>query len=110
MLFERKPKSAQGDAPPTLDSRVKTRRDRMAGMWAAELLGLIGKAAHDYAHELAHAHEHTEDDEHVIRRLARDLHGKVTVHEIREKLAHLVQEAKRQLLHEKKGSGDGGAS
>lgn len=106
MLFDRKGKPAGGKASPKLDdASIKTRRDRMAGMWAAELLGLIGKAAHDYAHEVAHAHEHTEDDEHVIRRLSRDLHGKVTAHEIREKLAHFVHEAKRQLLHEKKDDG-----
>ncbi|HSV27895.1 MAG TPA: ATPase inhibitor subunit zeta [Candidatus Omnitrophota bacterium] len=86
-----------------MDDRVTHRRNRMAGLWAAELLGLIGKAAHDYAHDVAHAHEHHGDDEHVIRRLAHDLRGKVTVHEIREKLAHLVQEAKKQLKHEGKG-------
>lgn len=108
MLFDRKHKSPEGGAAASdakaapLDAKVKHRRDRMAGLWAAELLGLIGKAGHDYAQELAHAHEHAEDDEHVIRRLARDLHGKVTIHEIREKLAHFVHEARRQLLHDEK--------
>ncbi|MEW5727480.1 MAG: ATPase inhibitor subunit zeta [Pseudomonadota bacterium] len=98
MLFDRKHKTPGAED----GGEVKRRRDRMAGMWAAELLGLIGKAAHDYAHEVAHAHEHTEDDEHVVGRLAKDLHGKATVHEIREKLAHFVAEARRQLLHESK--------
>lgn len=104
MLFDRKDKTPDGE-PSDLDHRVKRRRDRMAGMWAAELLGLIGHAAHDYARELAHAQDATPDDEGVIHRLARDLHGKVTVHEIREKLAHLVHEARRQLLHEDKDKG-----
>lgn len=113
MLFDRKHNPTDGGSAPALDeARVKRRRDRMAGLWAAELLGLIGKAAHDYAHELAHAHEHTapnplDHDEHVIRRLTRDLQGKVTAHEIREKLAHLVHEAKRQLLHEQKNKDAG---
>lgn len=103
MLFDRKSKGeapAEGAGP--VDPRLKRHRDRMAGLWAAELLGLIGQAAHDYARELVHAHEHTPDDEHVIGRLARDLHGKVTVHEIREKLSHFLHEARRQLLHEDK--------
>ncbi len=107
MLFDRKPKTP-ADGPGGDDGpEVKRRRDRMAGLWAAELLGLIGKTAHDYAHEVAHAHEQTEDDEHVVGRLAKDLHGKVSVHEIREKLAHFVAEARRQLLHERKRSADG---
>ncbi|MBC7907934.1 MAG: DUF1476 family protein [Rhodospirillaceae bacterium] len=101
MLFDRTPKpSSQGSVD--METQVKDRRDRMAGLWAAELLGLIGHAAHDYAREVAHAHESTPDDERVIKRLARDLHGKVTAHEIREKLTHLVGEARRQLLNERK--------
>lgn len=90
-----------------MDERITHRRNRMVGLWAAELLGLIGKAAHDYAQDVAHAHEQHADDEHVIKRLSRDLHGKVTAHEIRQKLAHYVAEAKRQLLHEDKKSGNG---
>lgn len=85
-----------------MDERIKHRRNRMMGLWAAELLGLIGKAAHDYAHDVAHAHEQQADDEHVVARLKKDLHGKVSVHEIREKLVHFVHEAKRQLLSEDK--------
>jgi len=96
MLFDRK-----GEMPE-LDARARRHRDRMAGMWAAELLGLIGHAAQDYARDVAHAQESTPDDERVVGRLARDLHGKVTAHEIREKLAHLLHEARRQLLSERK--------
>lgn len=80
------------------------RRNRMAGLWAAELLGLLGHAARDYAHDLAHAHaqDHDHDgdgdgDEKLIQRLGKDLRGKVDIHEIREKLSHLLQEARRQL-------------
>lgn len=111
MLFDRtKAKAASDTAAPDLESQVRLHRDRMAGMWAAELLGLIGHAAHDYARELAHPHEagprETEaagdeervDEERVVGRLSRDLRGKVGPHEIREKLAHLLNEARRQLL------------
>ena len=77
-------------------------RNRMAGMWAAELLGLIGQTAHDYARELVHTHEREPEDG-VVHRLTRDLQGKVAVHEIREKLAHFLHEAKRQLMSGEKG-------
>jgi hypothetical protein len=74
-------------------------RDRMAGLWAAELLGLIGQAAQDYAHDLMRAQRLEDDPEDpVAHRLARDLNGKVGIHEIRAKLAHLLHDAKRQLL------------
>ncbi len=88
-----------------VETRVKQRRNRMAGLWAAELLGLIGQAAQDYAREVTYAHEDASDDEErVTQRLATDLHGRVTIHEIREKLAHLIHEARRQLSHDDKDS------
>lgn len=102
MLFGRHSKESPGtpkpeDADP---HAVKHHRDRMAGMWAAELLGLIGQTAQDYARELAATHREDDhhDDEKVAHRLAGDLHGKANLGEIRDKLAHLVHEARRQLL------------
>lgn len=103
MLFERTHKVASAQTAPDLEAQARHHRDRMAGLWAAELLGLIGHAAHDYAHDLAHAHETAppdeggHDDDPVLGRLVRDLRGKVSAHEIREKLAHLLHEARRQL-------------
>jgi hypothetical protein len=87
---------------PTLEDRVKRRRDRMAGLWAAELLGLIGQTAQDYAHDVVHKHESSQDDDHVAHHLLADLKGKVSLADIREKLAHLVHEARKQLHHENK--------
>lgn len=105
MLFDRTRTTTDKPAPD-LESQARLHRDRMAGMWAAELLGLIGHAAHDYARELAHpqdAEAATEaDEERVEGRLARDLRGRVSRHEIREKLAHLLHEARRQLLSDRR--------
>lgn len=101
MLFDRtKAKAAPSPDAPDLESQARLHRDRMAGMWAAELLGLIGHAAHDYARELAHPREAEAagDDERVVGRLSRDLRGKASPPEIREKLTHLLHEARRQLL------------
>jgi hypothetical protein len=81
------------------DERIKRHRTHMAGLWAAELLGLIGQAAHDYARDLVHAEHHAQGDaEHVLGRLSRDLHGKAGAAEIRAKLAHFLREARRQIL------------
>lgn len=99
MLFDRKTSPKDQVPAPELDAQAHGHR--MAGLWAAELLGLIGHAAHDYAREVAHGHEGAPDDERVIGRLARDLHGKVTAHEIREKLTHLMHEARKQLLNDR---------
>ncbi len=100
MPFDRKPAAPGGTIPA--DPRLTRHRDRMAGLWAAELLGLIGQAAHDYARDLVHAEQAGPGDDRVLGRLTRDLHGKVTVQEIRAKLAHFLQEARRQLLEEGK--------
>lgn len=83
---------------------VADRRRKLAGLWAAELLGLIGQAGHDYARKLrntrrAHA---VEDDDVLVEELHKDLGGKASHHEIREKVSHFLHEARRQLLHEKK--------
>ncbi|MGE5516273.1 MAG: ATPase inhibitor subunit zeta [Bacteroidota bacterium] len=105
MLFDRtKAKAASDAAVADLETQVRLHRDRMAGMWAAELLGLIGHAAHDYARELAHPHDTdiAGDEDRMVGRLARDLRGKVAPHEIRQKLAHLLHEARRQLLSDRR--------
>jgi len=77
-------------------------RNHLTGLWAAELLGLIGHAAHDYAQHVAHDLEaHGEDAEKAAARLARDLSGRAGIPEIREKMAHFLNEA-RHLLHKTK--------
>ena len=97
------------------DGAALHRRNRMAGLWAAELLGLINEAAHDYARELVHgAHEAEaaappdaggapQGEDTLVHRLARDLHGRATIQEIRAKLSHFLHEAKRQIFHEQGG-------
>lgn len=97
MLFGRT-RTSSTPPPPDLETQARLHRDRMAGLWAAELLGLIGHAAHDYARDIAQAHDHAKDgDDPIAGRLARDLRGKASMAEIREKLAHLLHEARRQL-------------
>lgn len=88
---------------PDLETQARLHRDRMAGLWAAELLGLIGHAAHDYARHIAQGpdpaqgSDHASADDPIAGRLAHDLRGKASIREIRDKLAHLLHEARRQL-------------
>ncbi|MBW7852597.1 MAG: DUF1476 family protein [Rhodospirillales bacterium] len=79
-----------------------TRRNKLVGLWAAELLGLIGQAAHDYALDFARRHGQRPGEEDLVQLLHLDLGGKATLTEIRAKLAHLLDEAKRQLHRERK--------
>lgn len=79
---------------PAMDTGQEQRQTHMAALWAAELLGLIGQAAHDYARDLVHAARQNPGGDHVLHRLTRDLRGKVGPHEIREKLTHFLHEAR----------------
>lgn len=83
---------------------VADRRRKLAGFWAAELLGLIGQAGHDYVRKLRNARRaHAmDDDDMLLEELHKDLNGKASHGEIRDKIGHFLQEARRQLLHEKK--------
>lgn len=76
------------------DGALRRKRHHMAGLWAAELLGLIGHAAHDYAHDVAHAHP---DDDSLARALAHDLRNRIAMTEIKAKLAHLLNHARQQM-------------
>jgi hypothetical protein len=81
---------------------VADRRGKLAGMWGAELLGLIGQAAHDYARKFRHGGRHHGEAE-MAAELESDLKGKASAHEIREKMSHLLAEARRQVTREKDG-------
>jgi hypothetical protein len=96
--------TADQDTPPPV---LTHRRNRLAGIWAAELLGLIGHAAGDYAKTVVHPGHtpekmHDDDADMVVDKLSHDLDGRVSLTEIREKMSHFLHEAKRQMRHEKR--------
>lgn len=79
---------------------ITHRRNRLAGLWAAELLGLIGIAAQDYVRTVVHPGHpqeriHGDDQETVVGKLAEDLAGRASEAEIRQRLSQCLQEAKR---------------
>jgi hypothetical protein len=88
----------EGAVPTALD--IAHKRNLLAGLWAAELLGLIGHAAQDYVRSVMHpGHSqeqvHDDDQEKVVDKLSEDLAGHATEPEIRERMLHFWREAKR---------------
>lgn len=80
--------------------RAEARRNKLLGLWAAELLGKTGDDAAAYAMEVVAADFEEAGSEDVVRKVAADLAGRADVDTIRGKLAELMPVAKAQLLDE----------
>jgi hypothetical protein len=80
--------------------RAEARRNKLVGLWAAELMGKSGDAAAAYAMEVVSADFEEAGDEDVVRKVVADLAGKASADEIRAKMRELMPVAKSQLLGE----------
>jgi len=83
--------------------KADARRNKLLGLWAADLMGISGDAADAYAREVIAADFEEAGDEDVYRKLAGDLGDKapnVTEAEIRDQMARMMAEAKAQLMGE----------
>lgn len=80
--------------------KAEARRNKLAGLWAAGLMGLSGDEAAAYAMSVVQADFEEQGSEDVVRKLVADLGGKATAEEVRAKLADLIHEAKAQLWSE----------
>lgn len=80
--------------------RAEARRNKLVGLWAAELLGKTGSDADAYAIEVVKSDFEEAGHEDVVRKVAGDLDGKATPDEIRAKMAELLIVAKGQLINE----------
>ncbi|MEO1536501.1 MAG: DUF1476 domain-containing protein [Pseudomonadota bacterium] len=80
--------------------KAEARRNKLLGLWAAELLGKTGDDAETYAKEVVKADFEEAGDEDVYRKVSGDLGSKATEAEIRAKMAELSVVAKAQLLDE----------
>jgi hypothetical protein len=81
--------------------RVIARRNKLLGLWAANLMKLSPVEAEAYAKDVVRADFEEAGDEDVIRKLLGDLTGagvEVDEASIREALAEQAIEAKRQLM------------
>lgn len=84
--------------------RVTARRNRLVGVWAAELMGLTAEETDAYAKAVVQADFEEAGDEDVIRKLLGDLvSAGVDIDEgrIRAVLEDKTVEARRQLLEAK---------
>jgi hypothetical protein len=80
--------------------KAEARRNRLAGLWAAALMGKTGDDAAAYAMEVVKADFEEVGIEDVVRKLVADLAGKASADEVRAKMAELLQVAKAQLMTE----------
>lgn len=76
------------------------RRNKLLGLWAAELLGKNGAEAEAYAMEVVYADFEEAGHEDVYRKLAGDLGDKVDEATIRARMQELLGSAKTQLMTE----------
>jgi hypothetical protein len=80
--------------------RAEARRNKLLGLWAAELMGKSGDAAAAYAIEVVSADFEEAGDEDVVRKVVADLAGKASADDVRAKLRELLPVAKSQLMSE----------
>ena len=82
--------------------KAEARRNKLLGLWAAELLGKTGDAAAEYAKEVVKADFKEAGDEDVFRKVSGDLGDKADEATIRAQMKSLMAEAKAQIMSEVK--------
>ena len=80
--------------------KAEARRNKLLGLWAAELLGKTGDEANAYAVEVVKSDFEEAGDEDVYRKVSGDLGDRADEATIRAKMQALMVEAKAQLLSE----------
>jgi len=83
--------------------RANARRNKLLGLWAAELMGLTGAEAEAYAREVVQSDFNRPGDEDVYEKVAGDLRAKgvdVSEHRIRRQMGDLVEVARAQIAQE----------
>lgn len=80
--------------------KAEARRNKLLGLWAAELMGKSGDAAAAYAIEVVKSDFEEAGDEDVFRKLSGDLGDLADATTIRAKMAALMAAAKAQLMTE----------
>ena len=80
--------------------KAEARRNKLLGLWAAELLGKSGTDADDYANEVIKSDFEEPGDEDVYRKVSGDLGDKADEATIRAKMTELMAVAKGQLMDE----------
>ncbi|MFT4917299.1 MAG: hypothetical protein ACI85V_002461 [bacterium] len=80
--------------------KADARRNKLLGLWAADLIGKDGDAAAEYAREVIKSDFEEAGDEDVYRKVSGDLGDKADEATIRAKMVELMVDAKNQLIEE----------
>jgi hypothetical protein len=86
-----------------LKFRANARRNKLLGLWAADLLGLEGSMRDAYALEVVKADFVEPGEEDVYRKVKGDLdaqHLDVSEHRVRKAMKDLMEEAMTQIMEE----------
>ena len=80
--------------------KASARRNKLLGLWAADLMGKTGDDAAAYAREVIKSDFEEAGDDDVLRKVAGDLGDKSTQTAIRAKMTELMATAQAQLMSE----------
>ncbi len=80
--------------------RAVARRNKLVGLWAADLMGMRGEAAQDYAKSVVVADMEEAGHEDVVRKVDGDLGALSSPEAIRAKMDELMPEAQAQIMSE----------
>ena len=80
--------------------KAEARRNKLLGLWAADLMGMTGDDAATYAKDVIKADFEEAGDEDVYRKVSGDLGDKSDEATIRAKMVELMAQAKAQLMTE----------
>ena len=86
-----------------LEFKATARRNKLLGLWAAELMGLTGEDAAEYAKEVIRADFEEAGHEDVFRKVRGDFDARgieQSDHQIRHKMDQLLEEARQQVRSE----------
>lgn len=88
-----------------LQFKATARRNRLLGVWAAELMGMTGESAQAYAKSVVAADFEKPGDDDVVEKIVRDFAAKSVAqseHQIRRKMDELLTVARHQIMTEVK--------
>ena len=86
-----------------LEFKANARRNKLLGLWAAELMGLSGDEADAYAKEVIKSDFEEAGDEDVFRKVRGDFDAKgvdQSDHQLRRMMDELLATAKEQIQNE----------
>ena len=86
-----------------LQFKVEVRRNKLLGLWVAEMLGLAGADAEAYAKEVVAADFEEPGDADLVRKIQADVQPKnldLSEHRLRKKMDELIAVAKAQIMSE----------